>query len=191
MPEIADCAICAMVAATPPDRWVYENESWVAGTLPGLEIPGWIVLALRRHAVGAAPLAERECRDLGAALSPPLGALAGATDAERIYLQAYGEQEAHWHLLLSARGPEVPPEHRHVQFFLHRQDTSTLLRHSGPRIRSVQQCGKSPKPCAATSPDPNAPGGIRFASDLPEPPPADDKAMIEAPRSGSAVAISG
>jgi hypothetical protein len=111
-----------MVDTEPANGWTYQNESFVAGTLPGLEIPGWVVLALRRHAVGPAPMTPQECVDLGVAIGFLLTAVASTTDAERVYLQAYGEQESHWHLLFSARGPEIPPEHRHVQFFLHRQE---------------------------------------------------------------------
>ena len=119
--EAAECSICAMVANEPAAGWTYADESWVAGVLPGLEVPGWIVLALRRHTVEAAPLSEWEASSLGVAISRLSAALVEVTDAERIYLQAYGEREPHWHLLLAARGPEVVPEHRHVAFFTHRE----------------------------------------------------------------------
>ncbi|MFZ0043527.1 MAG: hypothetical protein WAK93_19620 [Solirubrobacteraceae bacterium] len=120
MTALSDCAICAMVDAEPAGGWAYEDQSWVAGTLAGLEIPGWIVLALRRHAVEAAPLSEREAADLGVAIRRVSAALEDVTDAERVYLQAYGELERHWHLLITARGADVPPEHRHIAFFAHR-----------------------------------------------------------------------
>ena len=116
----AGCAICAMVTSEPRAGWVYEDESWVAGALDGLEIPGWVVLALRRHTVGAAPLSPPEAGRLGVAIGALSQALAEVTDAERVYLQAYGESQQHWHLLFSTRGPEVPAEHRHVAFFTHR-----------------------------------------------------------------------
>lgn len=115
------CAICAMVADEPEDGWAYEDESWVAGMLAGLEIPGWIVLALRRHATETAPLSEDEAAALGTAIRRVSAAVEDVTGAERVYLQVYGEIERHWHLLISARGPEIPPEHRHVQFFVHRE----------------------------------------------------------------------
>ncbi len=117
-----DCAICAMVRAEPADGWAYQDESWVAGTLAGLEVPGWIVLALRRHAVETAPLSEREAADLGVAIRLVSAAVADATQAERVYLQAYGEVERHWHLLVSARSAEIPAEHRHTAFFAHRHE---------------------------------------------------------------------
>ena len=118
----AECSICAMVAREPAAGWTYADASWVAGVLPGLEVPGWIVLALRRHAAEASPLSEREGAGLGVAISRLSAALVEVTDAERVYLQAYGEREPHWHLLLCARGPEVAPEHRHVAFFTHREE---------------------------------------------------------------------
>ncbi len=116
------CAICAMVHAEPSGGWAYEDESWVAGMLAGLEIPGWIVLALRRHAVESAPLDEHEATRLGLAIRVLSAAVEKVTHAERVYLQAYGEVERHWHLLISARGAGVPQEHRHAAWFAHRAE---------------------------------------------------------------------
>ncbi len=117
----APCAICAMVHAEPDDGWAYADDDWVAGTLAGLEVPGWIVLALRRHAVETSALTEREAASLGAAIRLLTRAIEEATGAERVYLQAYGEREPHWHMLLSARTAEIPVEHRHVAFFSNRE----------------------------------------------------------------------
>jgi len=111
-----------MVEGTPDSELAYADDSWVAGTLEGLEIPGWIVLALRRHAVDAAPIGEEEARRLGPAIRTISTAIVDSTDAERIYLQAYGEKERHWHLLISPRGPSVPAEHRHTALFGHRNE---------------------------------------------------------------------
>lgn len=119
--EAGSCAICAMVSAPPTDGWAYDDEDWVAGTLAGLEIPGWIVLSLRRHAVETAPLTDGEAEGLGRAVGRLTAAIEQATGAERVYLQTYGERERHWHMLLSARGAEVPPEHRHTALFAHRE----------------------------------------------------------------------
>ena len=47
------------------------------------------------------------------------GAIEQATGAERVYLQVYGETFRHWHVLLSARGAEIPLEHRHAAFHPH------------------------------------------------------------------------
>jgi diadenosine tetraphosphate (Ap4A) HIT family hydrolase len=118
----APCAICAMVGAEPAGGWAYEDESWVAGTLSGLDVPGWIVLALRRHAVESAPLDEREAMRLGLAIRRLSAAVESVTNAERVYLQTYGEVERHWHLLISARGPAVPEAHRHAAWFAHRHE---------------------------------------------------------------------
>jgi diadenosine tetraphosphate (Ap4A) HIT family hydrolase len=119
---MADCAICAMIRAEPAAGWAYADRSWVGGTLAGLEVPGWVVLGLRRHADDAAPLTSEEAADLGPAIRRVSAAIVEATGAERVYLQAYGERETHWHLLISARGAEIPPEHRHVAFFTHRDE---------------------------------------------------------------------
>ncbi len=133
------CAICAMVQAEPAKGWAYQDESWVGGTLAGLEVPGWIVLALRRHAVETAPLSEREAADLGVAIRLVSAAVADAAGAERVYLQAYGEIERHWHLLIAARGAEIPAEHRHIEFFAHRQEYVDIdrARRIVDRVRTI------------------------------------------------------
>jgi len=115
-----ECTICAMVNGEPLGGWVYQDENWAAGTLDGLEVPGWIVLALRRHATDAAPLTEAEGETLGPIVRLLSSAIVKATGAPRVYLQSYGEQQPHWHLLIAARGADVPLEHRHAAFLTNR-----------------------------------------------------------------------
>jgi diadenosine tetraphosphate (Ap4A) HIT family hydrolase len=88
--------------------------------LPGFEVPGWIVIALRRHTTVPAPLTKAEASGLGEVIRLASASVQEATGAERIYLQSYGENHSHWHLLVSPRGAEIPPEHRHTQLFVNR-----------------------------------------------------------------------
>jgi len=113
------CGLCAYLDSSPLAGWVYEDDLWKAGIYPTNEVPGWIALVLRRHAEATSELREDEARSLGPALARLSGAIEQATGAERVYLQVYGETFRHWHVLLSARGAEIPLEHRHAAFHPH------------------------------------------------------------------------
>jgi diadenosine tetraphosphate (Ap4A) HIT family hydrolase len=152
MNDDQECAICAMVGGEPVNGWIYADPSWVAGTLAGLEIPGWIVLALRRHAEAPAPLTPREAADMGEAVRVVSNAIVEATGAERVYLQAYGERESHWHVLLSGRGAEIPAEHRHVAFFTHRAKYVDVALAASVADRVRDLVGASPSAQPASQP---------------------------------------
>ena len=49
-------------------------------------------------------------------------AIKTATDSERVYTLAWGENHAHWHILLCGRDASIPPEHRHAAFWAHRDE---------------------------------------------------------------------
>ena len=115
------CPICRWVAE-PGDEAVFDDAGWRAGVLPGLEVPGWIVLALKRHATSTSELSAEEAARLGVLVVELSSAIERATAAERVYVQAWGEQARHVHVLLAARGAEVPVEHRHAAFWGHRAD---------------------------------------------------------------------
>jgi diadenosine tetraphosphate (Ap4A) HIT family hydrolase len=112
-----DCAICEFTTTQAP---IHEDEHWFAGVLAGLEVPGWVVLALKRHATSAAELSHEEASTMGPLVAEISAAVEAATDAQRVYLLAYGEHAPHFHVLLAARGVEVPVEHRHAAFWDHR-----------------------------------------------------------------------
>lgn len=116
-----ECPICDLVTGVH-GAVILEDGLWSAGILPGLEVPGWIVLAQHRHAVGPASMEEVEAAELGPLLQRLSAAIEEVTEAERVYVVAYGENAPHWHLLLTPRGPDVPPEHRHNAMWNHRDE---------------------------------------------------------------------
>lgn len=119
-PSEPECVICDLVAGENRTT-VFEDELWSAGVLEGLEVPGWIVLAQRRHAVGPASMESQEAASLGPLIQRLAASIERAIPADRVYVVAYGENAPHWHLLLSPRGPDVPLEERHVAMWNHRQ----------------------------------------------------------------------
>ena len=105
------CLLCAMEEADDT-AVVFRDPLWAAEIVPGYEVPGWLILRVRRHAeriTGLEPpeLATfaRRARDLVAAVTAVTGALT-------TYLLVFGENYPHFHALIAARGDDVPAELR-------------------------------------------------------------------------------
>src|SRR4051794_11041914 len=113
------CLICDFVARADA---VYETDLWFAGVLDTIEVPGWIVLGLRRHAFDPMGMNSREAAVLGPVIREITTAMRTALDSERVYVLAWGEHAQHLHFLLASRGAEIPPEHRHAEFWFHREE---------------------------------------------------------------------
>ncbi len=116
------CAVCDFVTSVEPASRVYEDSQWVAGILDGVEVPGWIVLGLRRHATDAWGMNADEAATFGPLVARLSQAIQTAADSERVYLLAYGENAHHWHVMLTSRDASVPPEHRHAAMWPHRDE---------------------------------------------------------------------
>jgi hypothetical protein len=112
------CALCTLVGDEPAGGWVYRDEDWAVGIMPGFEIPGALVGLARRHVEGLGALGEPAQASLGPLLVQLSTAISTVTDAEAVYTVAFGENYRHWHFMLLARSSSVPPEHRSAQFIL-------------------------------------------------------------------------
>ena len=117
--EGQDCGICNLVRGVSGTT-VFTDDHWVLGMLDGLEAPGWMVLAQRRHAVGAVGMDAEEAASLGPLLKRAATAIEGATGAERVYVVAYGENAPHWHMLLIGRDADHPVDQRQAAIWEHR-----------------------------------------------------------------------
>lgn len=89
---------------------LYEDGLWSLRPL-GAQ-PGRAVLWARRHAEAIERLTDDELRSLGPLLARCSQALRAAADAEKVYLTVFGEAEPHFHVVLAARGADVPPQRR-------------------------------------------------------------------------------
>jgi diadenosine tetraphosphate (Ap4A) HIT family hydrolase len=116
------CAMCAHIAKEMPGGWLFEDERWVVGLLDGLEVPGWVVVILRRHAVGVGGLDESELTSFGPTMAKVSNAVYLATKAEKVYFASFGESFPHFHVLLMARPADVPVQHRGAMFQPHIAD---------------------------------------------------------------------
>jgi diadenosine tetraphosphate (Ap4A) HIT family hydrolase len=111
----AECLICQTVR--DGRLTVYSDELWHAAILPGLEVPGWLTLQTRRHTEQVTGMNAEEAATFGPRLVLISEAIKAVTDAERVYLYAFGDGVPHWHVLLAPRSADLPVEARHGHYF--------------------------------------------------------------------------
>lgn len=106
-----DCKICSLESADD-SVIVFRDELWAAQVAPGFEVPGWFFLRTRRHAHGITGLSAEESETFGDRAKRLIGAVARATGAEATYMLMFGENFPHFHILITARGSDVPNDRR-------------------------------------------------------------------------------
>ena len=119
MSEEKTCQICQWERQPPLQGWVLQNRHWSVGVYPARQVPGWVVMQLRRHATSVADMTADELTSMGPTLAMVTRAIQSQTDAERVYFVSFGENHHHVHVLLIPRGPSIPIEHRSSALHVH------------------------------------------------------------------------
>jgi diadenosine tetraphosphate (Ap4A) HIT family hydrolase len=107
----AGCLLCAMEQADE-QVVVFRDPLWAAEIVPGYEVPGWFILRARRHAERITGLDPDELSTLGFRARDLVAAVTEVTGAPATYLMVFGENYPHFHVLVAARGEDIPPELR-------------------------------------------------------------------------------
>ena len=105
------CVQCDVVsgAKTPLGGLVLETPLFVAhGILAGTPLPGWLVLAPKRHARWWWEMSDEEARELGVLAKKLLLAQREALGAVHAYEVALGDVLHHMHLHLVPRFEDTP-----------------------------------------------------------------------------------
>lgn len=116
-----DCAECAAIRGDrlPEGGFLFENPDFVVhGVLGGSPLPGWIVIAPRRHLESIAELSARQQArwfELAALVDQAQRAALGA---EKVYIALFAEVIPHLHLHLVPRYADTPAELRGPRCFL-------------------------------------------------------------------------
>lgn len=76
------------------------------------EVPGQVVMQLRRHARWLIDMTADELASMGPTLAVVAKAIATELDPERIYFSGFAESVPHVHVMLTPRSGAVAPEHR-------------------------------------------------------------------------------
>ncbi len=109
--SVQGCLMCELEDATE-EVVVFRDALWACEIAPGYEVPGWVILRARRHALGWTGLEEAELSSFGHRARAVAGALKRVTESPATYLMIFGEAYPHFHALMVARGEDVPPERR-------------------------------------------------------------------------------
>ena len=128
MPE-DECLMCA-TENTTAERIVFRDDLWAAEVLPDYEVPGWFILRARRHADGITDLSDDEADALGRRARDLIAAISDVTGAPTTYIMGFGENHRHFHVLIAARGDEIPTEKRGGNIVLLRTDQIDIQRRS-------------------------------------------------------------
>jgi diadenosine tetraphosphate (Ap4A) HIT family hydrolase len=106
-----DCLICRQEQADPDDV-VFADDDWSAGVIAGYDVPGWVVLRLRRHAEGFGQLTEAELAQFGRRARDTVAAVRTVTGAAATYLIIFGEANPHLHALITPRTADIAEDRR-------------------------------------------------------------------------------
>jgi hypothetical protein len=144
----AACQICERETSEeePLGGWILRTELWSACVADGFEIPGWIFLELRRHAEGPMAMDGAEASELGPLLVQLTAGVERATQAEKVYVLAFGELFAHFHFVLAPRMPFSPPELTGPNLFLNRDQLVDRDAAAETALRICQSVSSQPDP---------------------------------------------
>jgi diadenosine tetraphosphate (Ap4A) HIT family hydrolase len=107
----SNCLMCDLENADDA-KVVFRDDLWAAEIVPGYEVPGWFFLRARRHADRITGLNDAELDTFGHRARNMVAAVTQATNAEATYMLMFGENYTHFHVLITARGAQVPPDRR-------------------------------------------------------------------------------
>jgi diadenosine tetraphosphate (Ap4A) HIT family hydrolase len=106
-----DCLLCNTEQADAASV-IFRDDLWAAEVVPGYDVPGWFILRARRHAERITGLNDAELSTFTRRARDLVAAVTDVTEAPATYLLVFGENYAHFHALIAARGADVPPERR-------------------------------------------------------------------------------
>lgn len=114
MSAVGECPLCRRADAPEPPLggWLLREEHWMAGVMPGVEVPGWAVLQSRVHVEHLWELPPAALRALGPTLARLASGLATARSTPRVYVAAFGERIPHWHAIVAAVPAGLPGARR-------------------------------------------------------------------------------
>ncbi|MDI1460802.1 hypothetical protein QEZ54_07485 [Catellatospora sp. KI3] len=108
---MADCLMCTQETADE-NSVVFRDQLWAAEVVAGYDVPGWLILRVRRHAERITGLDQAELATFAQRTQDVVAAVTEVTGAPATYLMVFGEAYPHFHALIAPRGEDVPAEMR-------------------------------------------------------------------------------
>ncbi|MGD0038910.1 MAG: hypothetical protein ABSE84_00615 [Isosphaeraceae bacterium] len=119
------CQLCEWERVGIPAGWFLQEEHWSVGVYPTFpthnpeilhemskEVPGQVVVQLRRHVGSLTDMSEEELSSMGPLLALVTGAIEAVTQPERVYFACFAEAVPHIHVMLTPRGSGVAQQDR-------------------------------------------------------------------------------
>ncbi len=133
-----DCLLCATEDADAASV-VFRDPLWAAEVVPGYDVPGWVILRVRRHAERITGLSDEELDAFSYRLRDLVAAVSAVMDAPATYMLVFGENYPHFHVLVTPRGPDVPVDRRAGDILKLRGQTAhpTAARRMVPALRDA------------------------------------------------------
>lgn len=91
---------------------IFRDDLWAAEVVTGYDVPGWVILRVRRHAERITGLNSDELDSFGYRARDLTAAVSEVAGAPATYLLVFGENYPHFHVLVAPRGDDVPMERR-------------------------------------------------------------------------------
>ena len=107
----AECLMCRM-EDIDESSIVFRDELWAAEVVPAFAVPGWYILRSRRHAERITGLDDDELSSFAKRARDLVAAVTETTGAPATYLMVFGENYPHFHVVVTARGEDVPADRR-------------------------------------------------------------------------------
>ena len=122
MGDTAQCRSCLGLKGTPrisPGPPIHVGEFWQVEHAYPSRLVGWLVIALRRHAVALHELTSAEFIEFGAILERTVRALHDTLGTAKEYVACYAEQQGfeHIHFHVVPRAGDLPEEFRGADSF--------------------------------------------------------------------------
>lgn len=106
-----ECLLCATEDSDEMSI-VFRDELWAAEVVPGYEVPGWVILRVRRHAERITGLRGEELDTFAYRARDLVAAVSEVMEAPSTYLMVFGENYPHFHVLVTPRGDDVAADRR-------------------------------------------------------------------------------
>ncbi|MHB8421453.1 MAG: HIT family protein [Leptospirales bacterium] len=101
------CAVCVIVESDQSGLMVYRNSSVVLYHVQDVDLPGYLILSLVRHAESLASLTMEEVFSLAMVQQTAVKFLQELPDVRKVYLSSFGEVCPHLHVHLFPRTEEM------------------------------------------------------------------------------------
>lgn len=102
-PMTSSCSLCDRFSDPDSPLTVYRSPRFILDHMPGIDLPGYLVIAPLRHVEHAGILEDSEREELARLQSLAVQTILGLPGVGKVYILSFGEAVPHLHLHLFPR----------------------------------------------------------------------------------------